>query len=111
MQVRRSQVRVYHTVQVCHWRMPLVTGARNRSWRCGSIWCMSHGSFQEALNTRHRSPGVVACLCNPASWRLVLVDVLRLGALPHVDLCRSGVRAKLGVDMVTPGEPGGDQVA
>lgn len=49
--------------------------------------------------------GVVACSCNPATWRLELVDCLRVGVLPIGVLCRSGVRAKLSINMVGPGEP------
>ena len=33
-----------------------------------------------------------------------MVDGLRSGLLPVVDLCRSGVRDKLGINMVTLGE-------
>jgi len=34
-----------------------------------------------------------------------VVDCLRLGVLSRVDLCRSDVRTKLGVNMVISGEP------
>ena len=50
--------------------------------------------------------GVVACSCNPATWRRRLVDGLRSGSLPGVVLCRSGVRAKPGINMVSAGELG-----
>ena len=49
--------------------------------------------------------GVVACSCNPATWRSGLVDGLRAGVLPSGDLCRSGVRTKQGINMVSSGEP------
>ena len=49
--------------------------------------------------------GVVACSCNLATWRRRLVDGLRSGFLPGVVLCRSGVRAKPGINMVSLGEP------
>ena len=48
--------------------------------------------------------GVVACSCNPATWRRGSVDGLRSGSLPGVVLCRSGVRAKPGINMVSLGE-------
>uniref|UniRef100_A0A8W8JXT6 Uncharacterized protein n=1 Tax=Magallana gigas TaxID=29159 RepID=A0A8W8JXT6_MAGGI len=49
--------------------------------------------------------GVVACSCNPATWRSGLVDGLRAGVLLSGDLCRSGVRTKQGINMVSSGEP------
>ena len=49
--------------------------------------------------------GVVACSCNPATWRPRLADGLRSGDLPNGTLCRRGVRAKLGINMATSGEP------
>ena len=48
--------------------------------------------------------GAVACICNPATWRSGLVDHLSSGALLVVALWRSGVRAKLGIDMVGSAE-------
>ena len=44
-------------------------------------------------------PGVVAHACNPATWRLGSLNGLRVGFLGAVVLCRSGVRAKFGVNM------------
>ena len=44
--------------------------------------------------------GVVAHACNPVTWRLGLLNGLRAGLLGVVVLCRSGVRAKFGVNMV-----------
>ena len=44
-------------------------------------------------------PGVVAHACNPAAWRLGCLNGLRSGSLGAVVLCRSGVHAKLGVNM------------
>ncbi|RUS77773.1 hypothetical protein EGW08_014478 [Elysia chlorotica] len=52
------------------------------------------------------SPGVVAGSCNPATWRLELVDGLRPGVLLPRGPRRSGVRAKLAINMVVLGEPG-----
>ena len=51
-------------------------------------------------------PGVVACSCNPATWRPELEDGLRAGVLLSGDLCGAGVRTKLGINMGTLGEPG-----
>ena len=45
------------------------------------------------------SAGSVACSCNPATGRPVVVDGLRLGALLDRLLCWAGVRTKPGVDM------------
>ena len=45
-------------------------------------------------------PGVVAHACNPVTWRLGSLNGLRAGFLGVVVLCRSGVRAKFGVNMV-----------
>ena len=49
-------------------------------------------------------PGVVAHVCNPATWRLGSLNGLRAGFLGVVVLCRSGVRAKFGVNMVNTEE-------
>ena len=49
-------------------------------------------------------PGVVAHVCNPAAWRLGSLNGLRAGFLGVVVLCRSGVRAKFGVNMVNTEE-------
>ena len=48
---------------------------------------------------RFDQPGVVARACNPATWRLGSLNGLRVGFLGAVVLCRSGVRAKFGVNM------------
>eukprot|EP00794_Sanderia_malayensis_P014906 gene14907-16450_t len=45
------------------------------------------------------SPGVVACTCNPAAWRLESQDGLSSGPLVAACLCRSDVRAKPDVNM------------
>jgi len=50
-------------------------------------------------------PGVVACSCNPATGRPGSADGLRAGHLPGAGLCRPGVRAKPGINMVGGGEP------
>ncbi|KAK0063842.1 nuclear export mediator factor [Biomphalaria pfeifferi] len=42
---------------------------------------------------------MVAHSCNPATWRLGLLDGLRTGALLSDVLCRSGVRTKPGINM------------
>ena len=44
-------------------------------------------------------PGGVAHACNPATWTLGSLNGLRVGFLGAVVLCRSGVRAKFGVNM------------
>ena len=49
--------------------------------------------------------GVVACSCNPATWRSGSEDALRVGVLLSGVLCRSGVRTKLGINMGLSGEP------
>ncbi|CAK8685901.1 unnamed protein product [Clavelina lepadiformis] len=46
------------------------------------------------------SPGVVARTCNPVTWKLELLNNLKLGIVRYLDLCRAGVRAKLSVNMV-----------
>ncbi|CAK8685950.1 unnamed protein product [Clavelina lepadiformis] len=46
------------------------------------------------------SPGVVACACNPVTWKLKLLNDLILRNVRYLDLCRAGVRAKLSVNMV-----------
>ena len=43
-------------------------------------------------------PGGVAHACNPATWTLGSLNGLRVGFLGAVVLCRSGVRAKFGVN-------------
>ena len=77
---------------------------------------MQDGQISEKIDGQHhvfhhpKTPkmfcrlGVVACSCNPATWRRRLVDGLRSGSLPGVVLCRSGVRAKPGINMVSSGE-------
>ena len=42
----------------------------------------------------------MAHACNPVTWRLESLNGLRAGLLGVVVLCRSGVRAKFGVNMV-----------
>ena len=51
-----------------------------------------------------RQLGVVAHACNPVTWRLGSLNGLRAGFLGVVVLCRSGVRAKFGVNMVNTEE-------
>ena len=50
-------------------------------------------------------PGAVASSCNPATWRQVLLDGLKVGALVTVGSCRSGVRTKVCINMDLFGEP------
>ena len=57
----------------------------------------------ETLTLRNQ-PGVVAHACNPATWRLGLVDDVKAGIMGAVGLCRSGVHVKLSVNMVYLGE-------
>ena len=49
-------------------------------------------------------PGVVAHACNLVTWRLGSLNGLRVGFLRVVVLCRSGVLAKFGVNMVNTDE-------
>ena len=49
-------------------------------------------------------PGVVAHACIPVTWRLGSLNGLRAGFLGAAVLCRSGVRAKFGVNMVNTKE-------
>jgi len=51
-----------------------------------------------------KGKSVWRCSCNPATWRLSGADGLRPGVLRRVVLCRSGVRTKPGINMVTLGE-------
>ena len=51
-----------------------------------------------------RQPGVVAHACNPVTWKLGSLNDLRMGFLGLVVLCRSGVLAKFGVNMVNTEE-------
>ena len=48
--------------------------------------------------------GVVACSCDPATWRPELVDGVKAGVLLSGDLCWAGVRTKIGINMGTPRE-------
>ncbi|GBN32722.1 hypothetical protein AVEN_162446-1 [Araneus ventricosus] len=67
---------------------------------------MSYFIVYKATNAPTLRPRLVAWSCNPAARRARLSDGVRLGVLSSVSLCRSGVRAKHGVDMVGLGEPG-----
>ena len=50
----------------------------------------------------HSTPlGVVACSCNPATWKRVLWDGLRKGFLSAIGSCRSGVRTKTCINMAS----------
>ena len=54
----------------------------------------------QTLNfTAKCQPGVVEHACNLVPWRLGCLNGLRSGSLGAVVLCRSGVHAKLGVNM------------
>ena len=55
--------------------------------------------------TAHNRLGLLARSCNPATGRPELMDGVRLGVLSLIVLCRSGVRIKLGINMVVQGEP------
>ena len=68
------------------------------------LYFRSHQSEVKRQNSRlifplSIQPGVVAHACNPATWRLGSLNGLRVGFLGAVVLCRSGVRAKFGVNM------------
>ena len=46
----------------------------------------------------------MAHACNPVTWRLGSLNGLTAGFLGVAVLCRSGVRAKFGVNMVNTGK-------
>ena len=86
------------------------------SWLCPPFYfyvyrkCDAHFQFRSHRSEAKRQnsrlifpcfdqPGVVAHACNPATWRLGSLNGLRVGFLGAVVLCRSGVRAKFGVNM------------
>lgn len=50
-------------------------------------------------------PGVLACSCNPATWRQVLLDGLLWGFSVTISTCWSGVRTKACINMHLSGEP------
>ena len=56
------------------------------------FWCLSN------------SPGVLACSCNPATWRQVLLDGLLWGFPVTISTCWSGVRTKACINMHISGE-------
>ncbi|CAH1779999.1 unnamed protein product, partial [Owenia fusiformis] len=59
-------------------------------------------------NTNLWNESIISYLGNTLNcftWRLGLWNGLRAGVLLVGALCRSGVRTKLGINMVTPGEP------
>ena len=57
------------------------------------FWCLSN------------LPGVLACSCNPATWRQVLLDGLLWGFPVTISTCWSGVRTKACINMHISGEP------
>ena len=57
------------------------------------VWCLS------------KSPGALACSCNPATWRQVLLDGLLWGFSVTISTCWSGVRTKACINMHLSGEP------
>ena len=64
-------------------------------------------AFQNPVfSARSLQLGAVARSCNPATWRLRLVDGVRTGVLPVSVPCRSGVRTKLGINMAHSAEAG-----
>ena len=50
------------------------------------------------------SPGALACSCNPATWRQVLLDGLLWGFPITISTCWSGVRTKACINMQLSGE-------
>ena len=81
--------------------------SRNRDISWSSRTCLFTSGGQSRLVTIDllnlfviRQPGVVAHACNPVTWRLGSLNGLRAGFLGVVVLCRSGVRAKFGVNIV-----------
>ncbi|XP_052713883.1 uncharacterized protein LOC128187492 [Crassostrea angulata] len=72
---------------------------------CGRTRPNCYSRLPEILSPIYRL-GVVECSCNQATWGPGLVDGLRSGVLLSGDLCRSGVRTKQGINMVSSGEPG-----
>jgi len=61
--------------------------------------------FITPITTLRYRPGVVAYSCNPATWRSGLRTVCFREPSRQSRLCRSGVRTKLGINMVLSGEP------
>ena len=57
------------------------------------VWCLTN------------SPGVLACSCNPATWRQVLLDGLLWGFPITISTCWSGVRTKACINMHLSGDP------
>ena len=64
-----------------------------------------HITYKRSIQLCDYRLGVVACSCNPVTWRPGSGDGLRSGVLLSACLCRSGVRTKPGINMGYPGEP------
>ena len=75
----------------------------NEAFLVGSEAHRNEGSqeYSRKICSLRHQPGAVARACNPATWRLGLLNGLRAGFLGAVVLCRSGVHTKFGVNMVS----------
>ena len=82
------------------WTFSLITGNGNTTSTTLRQCYQSIYDFQAV----HFQLGMVAHSCNPAAGKLGLVDGVRSGYLSFIVLCRSGVRIKLGVNMVVSAE-------
>ena len=104
----------------CLWQTFYAGSAVDRAARrpTGSLSCWQSPTFTikaDSYDTCQQmitfcivlSPGAVACSCNPATWRQVLLDGLRRGVLLVIGSCWSSVRTKACINMDPPGEPGG----
>ena len=98
----------YELVQSKGYFLSLVFESVNNSFCKYKLYPFRHAVEArtiELLNLLgNNQPGVVAHACNPAAWRLGCLNGLRAGFLGVVVLCRSGVRAKFGVNMVNTEE-------
>jgi len=104
------QFSISPTINICHF--PFTLSFQQKS-RCILVFKNKAFYFRRAVEAVTIDllnlfgicqPGVVAHACNPVTWRLGSLNGLRAGFLGMVVLCRSGVRAKFGVNMVNTEE-------
>ena len=99
-----------NVINICHF--PFTLSFQQKS-RCILVFKNNAFYFRRAVEAvtidllnlfNFYQPGVVAHACNPVTWRLGSLNGLKAGFLRVVVLCRSGVRAKFGVNMVNTEE-------